>query len=146
MKVQSGYRYRVYEPVEYDLPAWWPLEYRFMWSSDWLQLREDTLRLKRGYCWNGADNFPDYDWIIVPSAVHDGFLQVLQDYVDRGYDQDFVDEYKALIDRWFSELAQDRAPLWRKWFTKAQLFIGVNKMSKLVPGSQAKDHRIREYA
>lgn len=144
MKVRSGYKHQLCEAEEYRLPRWWPEYYKHDWSNDWVQLSQDVLRLKKGYCWNGANNYPDYDWIVVPSGVHDAMLQVFE-YFRLTLSKDDQDELKYLIDRWFAELAQERAPKWRQWQIKAELFIGVNWLSRLLPGSQAEDHRIREY-
>lgn len=41
-----------YEILQDDTGAWW-------------------LYMRKGFMWNGADCYPDYDFMIFPSAVHD---------------------------------------------------------------------------
>ena len=66
----------------YDLPGvlrW------FSRSNDQRTLSRATVRQRRrqapdhtdGYQWNGADFFPDHDWILRASLVHDALCQLL---------------------------------------------------------------------
>lgn len=72
------YKYRLTEPLAYKLQFDYGLEqdvieeYYTITTDNWLLLH-------RHYAWNGADCFPDFDWIKIPSAIHDALLQAIAD-------------------------------------------------------------------
>lgn len=42
-----------------------------------LLLPKGKLIIKKEYAWDGATCFPDYDWIMTPSLVHDALYQLI---------------------------------------------------------------------
>lgn len=148
MKVRTGFKYVVDESEYFEFPDWFPLQYRFPYDDARINVSRRGLTLKQGFAWNGANAYPDYDWIMVPSAIHDAMLWwrhyhwkdhlIVDLIVDR--------EMKRAIDRWFADLAKERMPNWRRWLTPTGLFFGVNVLSKLAPGpDQAEAHKVVEY-
>ena len=135
MNIRSGFKYQAASQEIFDIPKWWPHAYRYVFENDWIRLTEDNLTIRVGYAWNGANGYPDYDWIKIPSAVHDGMLQARHYLLEQGdIDPEDDPEFKRLIDRWFTELSQQRMPKWRRGWTKVELFVGVNWLSRIAPG------------
>ena len=71
-------RRAVYHKFHNDLGIRFPFEQRDGWykvfqddNGDW------WLYLKPGFQWNGADMFPDYEYMLYPSAVHDVCLWLI---------------------------------------------------------------------
>ena len=136
--------YQVEEDAFFPYPGWFPAYHRYKFSNEQYTLNHRGLTIHKGFVWNGANAYPDYDWIIVPSGVHDALLWI------RHYqppETDFENEsFKKAIDKWFVELARQRMPRWRRFLTPHGLFIGVNYLSRLPTGpDQAEAHRVREY-
>lgn len=76
MRYRSGYRYQ----VQYDWS--WPLGSRVgkLIETAYIRLESNgELELKRGYAWDGASWFPDFWWMIVPSAIHDALYQLIRE-------------------------------------------------------------------
>ena len=49
-------------------------------NTPFIQLSLDgVMVVKRGYAWDGATFFPDFDWIIRGSMVHDALLQLMRE-------------------------------------------------------------------
>jgi len=143
MKVREYSKaYEVEEEEFFPWPEWFPELQRHEWENRKLRLNTEGLTLKIGFLHNGANGFPDYDWIVVPSGVHDALLWI-RSYLKLATLDD--KEFKYFIDKWFVELAAERMPTWRR-LTPTTLFFGVNKLSKWVPGKdQVEAHAIKEY-
>ena len=45
-------------------------------ETTYVNVARNVLTLREGYEWNGADFFPDLDWMLAPSAVHDALYQL----------------------------------------------------------------------
>lgn len=146
MKVREGFKYVVDEDETYPIPDWFPPGYRFNHEDDRIKLDQTSLTIKRGFAYNGANAFPDYDWIVVPSAIHDAMLWVRHYHVEDAFDENFDIGLKSSIDRWFTEESKKRMPKWRRWATPTGLYFAVNVLSKLSTGpDQAEAHKVREY-
>ncbi len=154
MKVRAGFEYVLDEDFTIPVPSWFPVQFMGaldVFSDDRVRLWDNELSLKRGFAWNGANGFPDYNWIMIPSGVHDALLWLRHRLLLSEPEMTIADrimdrEVKRAIDRWFTDLAMERMPMWRRWLTPTGLFFGVNVLSKLSPGpDQAEQHRIRIY-
>lgn len=147
MKVREGFKYVLEEAHTFNLPDWFPLQLRIKYEDARIMMTGRQFVLKQGFAWNGANAFPDYDWIIVPSALHDGLLWWRHYYWQDNDEFDAVTdrEMKRAIDQWFSDECKSRVSGWRK-LTPTFLFFGVNVLSKLSPGpDQAQAHAVKEY-
>jgi len=149
MKIREGFKYVNDERIFFPFPKWFPVQYRFPYEDARIKVSRKGLTLKKAFAWNGANSYPDYDWIIVPSAVHDAMLwwRYYYWYQKDGseFDAEVDREMKRSVDQWFSDMCRDRVPSWRHW-TPTFLFFGVNVLSKVSPGqSQAERHKVVEY-
>lgn len=146
MRVREGFKYVLEEAYTFNLPDWFPLQYRVPYEDPRIEMTKRQFILRQGFAWNGANSYPDYNWIVVPSALHDGLLWWRHYYWEgREFDETQDREMKRVIDQWFADECKSRAPKWRK-FTPTFLFFGVNVLSKLSPGpDQAEAHRVKEY-
>lgn len=149
MKIREGFKYVVDEEARFLLPKWFPYQLRSHYEDTRIKVDSESLTLKQGFAWNGANAFPDHDWVIVPSAIHDAMLWWRHYYwVDKPQDnfEELRDrEMKRAIDRWFADECKARIPRWRK-FTPTFMFFGVNVLSKIAPGkNQAEAHEVKEY-
>jgi hypothetical protein len=146
MKVREGFKYVVETKEHYPFPKWFPIQLRFPYEDARIKISRKGITLKSGFAWNGANAFPDHDWVMVPSAIHDGLLW-WRHYHWEGRDRDETTdrELKRAIDQWFTDLCKARVPKWRK-MTPTFMFFGVNVLSKMAPGpDQAEAHRIKTY-
>ena len=69
----------------------------FKQKDGWYEVLQDDserwwLHLARGFRWNGADWFPDYEFMIYPSAVHDVGLWL----IDHGI---IPESYNNMVDK-----------------------------------------------
>jgi hypothetical protein len=149
MKIREGFKYVLDEEAQFKLPEWFPRQYRTLYEDVRIKVDSENLTLKQGFAWNGANAFPDHDWIIVPSAIHDAMLWWRHYYWADKPKEEFEGlrdrEMKRCIDRWFADECKSRIPSWRR-FTPSFLFFGVNVLSKLSLGpDQAEAHKIKEY-
>lgn len=155
MKIRKGLKYLVAEDETYPLPEWFPLQFRVdKYKSDYVELTETHLTLKRGFAWNGANACPDFKWIMVPSSIHDAMLWVLfyNSHVevepgvwfrDQGMmSEDSYREMKHAVDQWFADECRKRT---RFAVTPAIMYIATNRASKILPGKdQAEAHKVVE--
>ena len=149
MKVRCGFKYVVDEDTRFPLPAWFPLQYRSAYEDARIKVDNKYLTLKAGFAWNGANAFPDHDWVIVPSAIHDAMLWWRHYYWPDKSEDEFEElrdrEMKRAVDRWFADMCKARIPRWRR-FTPFFMFFGVNVLSKMAPGAdQAEAHAVQEF-
>ena len=78
MKYRSGYKYWLAEDETYEIPSWFPRQFRYdSMNDDFVHFTLKNLTIYKGFGWNGANSFPDFDWIMVPSKIHDAMLWVL---------------------------------------------------------------------
>jgi hypothetical protein len=155
MWIRPGYKYQHDDNMNhtdyfgryFQLPEWWPASYMFEVDLDYVHWSRDDLLLRKAFCWNGANAYPDYEWIIIPSAIHDGMLQCLEYLRRQGVlSSRKLEQLKEYIDRWFAEEAKRRMPWYRKSWNATLLFFGVNELSKIAPGpNQAEAHRAEWY-
>jgi hypothetical protein len=146
MQVREGFKYVNNERIFFAFPKWFPVQLRMPYEDVRIKVSRKGLTLKKGFAWNGADSFPDYDWIVVPSAVHDAMLWWRHYYwLEKEFDADTDREMKRAIDQWFADLCRSRVPAWRRW-TPMFLFFGVNVLSKLPLGkTQVEKHSVKVY-
>ena len=146
MKVREGFKYVVETDCAFPLPEWFPLQYRVAYEDARIKMTKKRFTLKAGFAWNGANAYPDHDWVMVPSALHDGLLWWRHYYWGgREYDEVQDREMKRVIDQWFADECKSRVPRWRR-FTPTFMFFGVNVLSKVAPGAdQAEAHAVKEY-
>jgi hypothetical protein len=91
MKYSAGWKYRNHDGMAYKLQFDYGLpedhngRFLILTSDNWLLIMD-------GYSWNGANCFPDFDWIKTPSLIHDALLELvaegilpesLNDQIDR---------------------------------------------------------------
>ena len=146
MKVREGFKYVIDEDVTFPIPEWFPCKFNLLYEDARIKVTSEGLTLKQGFAWNGANAFPDRDWIMVPSAIHDAMLWWRHYYWMENEHEGLKDrELKKCIDKWFAEECRSRVPVWRR-LTPDFLFFGVNVLSRLSPGpDQAERHRVKEY-
>ena len=159
MKVREGMKYLLDEDETYNVPSWFPIQFRYdSCGTDYVDFSQEFLKVKRGFAWNGANGFPDFKWVMVPSKIHDAMLWVLHynshkfNYGTNEWDRDYdlmdpttYREMKRAIDQWFADECKARLPRWAR-VTPFIMFIAVNRASKFVPGKdQAEAHEVVEY-
>jgi hypothetical protein len=72
---KKGYKYQLTRQLVVDTGI---LNYSA--GNDYITLFKNGLMvLHRGYAWDGASSFPDFDWIIRGSCGHDGGYQLLRE-------------------------------------------------------------------
>lgn len=111
----KGWKYRNHNGFAYKLQHDYGLaedyESRFL-----LMTTDNWLLVLDGYSWNGADCFPDFDWIKTPSLIHDALLELVAEGVLPESLNDQIDrEIEAAIvgnagKRWLLKL--------RGWYVK----------------------------
>ena len=144
---RDGYKGTLHKPWGLPLPAWfyhWVDDYG-LYSNDFMTVHKCQVDFYVGFAWNYANYCPDWDFIRKPSMVHDGLLQWLQHLVDTDKIVEGSDEYKEFkhdIDEIFMLMCKMNLPDWCRYTPKV-LFVFVNYLSRLAPGSQAEDHRVR---
>lgn len=77
IRFKRGYKYQLDEIYVRALQE--PIVILYDYSCMFFSIERENriLTLQRGYAWNGADCFPDFDWIMEGSAVHDCLLQLI---------------------------------------------------------------------
>ena len=70
MIYSEGWKYRLEEGLAYKLQCQYEIACHF--DGDWFSLtRDGWLLIYKGFAWDGATKFPDFDWIKTPSLIHD---------------------------------------------------------------------------
>lgn len=117
MKYSKGWKYRVEEEAVFTLLT--PLTLRISYDAGhWaIDAVARTLTLRVGYAWNGADFFPDFNWIKTPSAGHDALLQAIAHGVIPEGENDLVDKEFSL---WVASTPSKWRGLFklRGWYTR----------------------------
>jgi len=93
MRYSKGWKYRVEGGFAYKLQCQYSsiIEYVGAWFSilsvngEWWLLVEDR------YAWNGANRFPDFDWIMAQSCIHDALHEAIDIGVIGTEDNDTID-------------------------------------------------------
>lgn len=107
-----------YELIE-DYVIRTPIKGRHISQKYFELFRIGLLRLHKGYRWDGATCFPDFDWIVLPSAIHDCFYQMfrlgllavaLKDKVDMLLREQIYDG------SWYKKVMSRLVYLGVKWF------------------------------
>lgn len=62
----------------------------------WAITEDGWLLLMGGYMWDGATKFPDFSWMMAPSAIHDALHQAIQVGAIPEYQNDMIDTELAL--------------------------------------------------
>ncbi len=77
MKITKGWKYRTEERAAFRILSSLTIlhDYRGAWWS--LLKGPRVLVLEPGYAWDGATWFPDFDWVLTPSAGHDALHQAI---------------------------------------------------------------------
>lgn len=116
MIITKGWKYRVEAPALFKLLT--PLTLRASWESPWMAVNKESrlLLLKPGYAYNGADCFPDFDWVMTAAAGHDGLLQLIALGIIPESENDLVDKEFSLWVRGFPG-AQTLMAL-RSWYVR----------------------------
>ena len=137
-------------PTDYwtmPFPAWFrhPMDFQTAFQDRHVLVTPEVIQIEPEFVWNFANAFPDFDWVKVPSMVHDALLAyrhwlIISNQLTEGSPEDR--DLKADIDTVFMLLCKERLPKWTR-FTPRVMFIAVNKLSRLSKGSQAEDHKIR---
>lgn len=135
------------KPWFMTLPGWFrfPTEFTGHWEQRHVKVSRSLLQIEPEFVWNYANAFPDFGWVRVPSMAHDALLAFREAMIRAGIITEGGPEDNALkedIDTVFILLSKERLPKWAR-LTPRLLFVFVNRLSKLAPGSQADDHRIR---
>lgn len=95
MKYSKGWKYRTehggfayklqcqYQNItEYDCPWWALVDAGGQW---WLLIKDR-------YAWNGANSFPDFEWIMTPSCIHDALHEAIDIGAIGTEDNDTIDK------------------------------------------------------
>ena len=73
-KEDTPFRYRLLH--DYKVPT--PIKLRKTIELEFVALKTTgTLHIKKGFLWDGATCFPDFDWIIRASLVHDALYKLI---------------------------------------------------------------------
>lgn len=149
MHYRAGFKAELEKPWYLELPHWFriPSSFSGEFSEEGVRLKGRSLSIEPGFMWNFANGVPDWEWIKVPSGAHDGLLWFRHALIRDNVITEDDPEDKALkedIDTVFMLLCKERLPKWSR-LTPRLLFVGVNRLSRLLPGDQARDHR-RRYA
>lgn len=78
MIFSRGWKYRLESGLAYKLRYDYGLKQDF--QTEWYNITTDNwLLLFPGYAWDGATKFPDFNWILTPSAIHDALHCAIRD-------------------------------------------------------------------
>lgn len=76
IKYKAGYKYQLVECYSAQTPVRW----RDVIDTDYIRLMPDGwLLIRKGYAWDGATFFPDFDWIVRGSLIHDALYQLIRE-------------------------------------------------------------------
>lgn len=147
MHYRGGYKAALQREWKMTIPTWFrfPMDFDGLWEQDNVKVTDSQLTLMFGFMWNFANWFPDFEWVRVPSGAHDALLKFREDLISRNVITEGGPEDKALkedIDTVFMLLCKERLPKWADKTPKI-MFIGVNRLSRIAPGKQSDDHRVR---
>ena len=113
-----NYKIQVMETFSITLP------YDFdEWAeTGWISLNKNRLTIKKGYCCDFATGFPDYEWIKLPSVVHDALKQLMRlELLD--------DIYDVQVDKILKEMCYERLMNCIK-FMASVVYTGVRKFGR----------------
>ena len=120
----------------------------FQQKDGWYEvLRDDSdrwwLHLARGFQWNGADWFPDYEFMIYPSAVHDVGLWL----IDHGI---IPEAYNNMVDKELEDCIINSStpmPWWKGGSNKTLRKIEARKIRRATNLAKTKrgEHGALEY-
>lgn len=104
IKYKAGYKYQLVEDYWVQTPVRW----RDVIDTDYIRLMPDGwLLIRKGYAWDGATFFPDFDWIVRGSLIHDALYQLIRE-------RRLPVETKEIADRLLAECCkEDRAWSWQ---------------------------------
>ena len=94
--VQDGMKHRLGEDFYYKIHFSYGTEYEYHHPTGYYSMvqhkHEWWIRARKGCCWDGATKYPDYQWMLYPSLIHD----ILHWMIKRGV---IEERYNFLIDR-----------------------------------------------
>lgn len=97
IRFKAGYRYQNAQRYERQLKT--PIKINHAYKCPYFEITiKGYLTIHVGYAWNGADCFPDFDWIMEGSMVHDVLLQLVELGVIPESENDAIDnEFGCVI-------------------------------------------------
>jgi len=113
-----NYKIQVMETFRITLP------YKFdEWiETDWISLDRNVLTVQKGYCCDFATGFPDFEWIKLPSVVHDALKQLMRlELLDEVYDVE--------VDKILKEMCYERLMNCIKFMANV-VYFGVRKFGR----------------
>ena len=77
------WKYRLRVQYGYVLPTCFEGAYaEFPAEGDpYLRLVNQCVMMRKGYAWNGANYFPDFEWVLRATLVHDSLCQLVKEGV-----------------------------------------------------------------
>jgi hypothetical protein len=93
MKYSKGWKYRVEGAFAYELQCEYKNinEYESAWFSIQFINQKWWLIVWDRYAWNGANSFPDFNWILAQSCLHDALHEAIDVGAIGEEDNDTID-------------------------------------------------------
>lgn len=119
IKFRKGFKYQLVDPWEWTLRHNFHIDHDYYNRYWWISKSEHKIGAFAGCAWNGADFFPDFDWILEGSLCHDILHWSIAIGIIPEYQNDLIDsELESVICRY----GDKRIPGWllrfRGWYVK----------------------------